>query len=40
MSEDQLIMLLEPHFSIQDMAALLQVSPDTVRGRIHDRCRT
>ena len=34
-SEDQLTMLLELHFSIRDMAALLQVSPDTVRRRIH-----
>ncbi len=34
-SEDQLTMLLDLHFSIRDMAALLQVSPDTVRRRIH-----
>ena len=32
-SEEQLTMLLELHFS--DIAALLQVSPDTVRRRIH-----
>ena len=34
-SEQQLTMLLDFHFSIRDMAALLQVSPDTVRRRIH-----
>ena len=34
-SEEQLAMLLELHFSIRDMAAMLQVSPDTVRRRIH-----
>ena len=33
-SEEQLTMLWELHFSIQDMAGLLQASPDTVR-RIH-----
>ena len=34
-SEEQLIMLLDLHFSIRDIASMLQVSPDTVRRRIN-----
>ena len=39
-SEEQLAMLLELHFSIRDMAAMLQVSPDTVRREfINSGCK-
>ena len=33
--EDQLIMLLDLHFSVREITSLLQVSPDTVRRIIH-----